>query len=102
MRGFARWGLRDRIRLAHRERVVTLIRLWANSRSQVFYYFTFFEHFEITNQIPRAKVEALLDRWRTSELYQRRTGSSSLRKPHSVYVSADVRYSRGTDRPPDS
>src|SRR5512135_2427942 len=34
------------------------------------------------------------------QLYQRRTGSSLLRKPHSVYVSADVLYARGTDRPP--
>src|SRR5512144_948649 len=37
----------------------------------------------------------------TFHIYQRRTSSSSLRKPHSVYVSADVLYSRGTDRPPD-
>src|SRR5512135_3112503 len=35
------------------------------------------------------------------EVYQHRTSSSSLRKPHSVYVSADVLYSRGTDHPPD-
>ena len=30
---------------------------------QGFYYFGFFEHFEITNPIPPRKVEALLDRW---------------------------------------
>ena len=33
---------------------------------QVFYYFSLLELFEITNQIPRAKVETLLDRWRAS------------------------------------
>jgi hypothetical protein len=42
---------------------VTLLRYGTAREKQVFYYFSFFELFEITNQPPpRAKVEALLDR----------------------------------------